>query len=143
MASPAEQCLDTKPNRCRLCRSISFADITAAGYTAFTDVRVLRDSAEISGPESCDLCALLWWSLRYEIHKIPKQKDDASHWGLRLYRNPKALIQQVDVVATDRDKSQDRIALIGPPYDGWAACNHLSVYAAPGVYTLPVAYLLH
>lgn len=49
----------------------------------------------------------------------------------------------MDVVATDRGKSYDRIALIGPPYDGWAACSHLSVYAAPGVYTLPVAYLFH
>ena len=82
-------------NLCERCQSISFDALGQSnGQMHHTQVRMLI--AEAERESGCSLCALLWWSLRYDRFRI----DDSL--PVMLYLNPpfmySAKPQQLEVV---------------------------------------------
>jgi len=136
-------------NRCSQCSTWCFDAITDVGHTVFEDVEELRASATREDHESCDVCSMLWWSLRWDHGKILGTEASQTPWNVRLYRHPLLAggasppILRIDVMVMPPDKGHDFLWVQERPWE-WhygppdakpdIARGHVTVYAGHGTY---------
>jgi hypothetical protein len=66
---------------CVLCKGITFDALGSRhGYVHCSKAQLVQFEAERK--DGCPMCALIWWSLRYDHHRIFKYSQ------IRLYLNP-------------------------------------------------------
>ena len=136
-------------SRCRNCRSLSLNDITDKGYILYPNARELRTAASDGDKAFCDVCSLVWGSLRYDIHKIPSSEDHAD-FSVRLYRNPPcsgSRFQRIDIIAMPDTLRHSLLWMpdvgglwrLGPPDEKpHIARGHVTAYAGYGAWRLLV-----
>lgn len=112
LVSPAKTKMQ---RRCKSCQSFSVCDIDDEGLLLFEDAQDLKLAA--GGGQhhpTCDLCAIMWWSLRHEWRKRPLNRGHgefiAGEFNVRVYRNPPrgaGAIQRVEILVMPPGGSRD------------------------------------
>lgn len=132
--------------RCNNCQSFSVCDIEDDGFLLLKDAQDLKLAGDGGqNRPTCDLCAILWWSLRKEWRKRPLNRGRgefvASEFIVRVYRNPPrgaGAIQRVDILVMPAGGSQgfswmpaeDGLWRIGPQdAKSWLIRSHLTVHS--------------
>lgn len=136
----------TMKRRCKNCQSVSVCDIDDNGLLLFEDAQDMKlAGGGGQNLSSCDLCAIIWWSLRYDWRKRPLNRGNgefvAGSFNVRIYRNPPraaGTIQRVDILVMPPGSSErfswmlgeQGLWHIGPPDEKpWIVRSHLTVYA--------------
>lgn len=133
--------------RCRNCQAFSVCDIEDDGLLLFEDAQELKMAAGGGGQHqsSCDLCAIIWWSLRDEWRKRPLNRGHgefiAGEFNVRIYRNPPrgaGAIRRVDILVMPPGgshklswvRAEDGSWRVGPRDEvPWLLRSHLTVYS--------------
>ncbi|KAJ0107023.1 transferase [Diaporthe amygdali] len=116
------------------------------GYLLFEDAQDMKLAGGAGqNHSSCDLCAIIWWSLRHDWRKRPLNRGHgefiAGDFNVRVYRNPPrgaGAIQRLDVLVMPPGSSrnfswspdQHGSWRIGPLDEKpWLVRSHLTVYS--------------
>ncbi|KAK2616090.1 hypothetical protein N8I77_002799 [Diaporthe amygdali] len=128
------------------CRSFSVCDIGDDGFLLFEDAQDMKLAGGAGqNHSSCDLCAIIWWSLQHDWRKRPLNRGHgefiAGDFNVRVYRNPPrgaGAIQRLDVLVMPPGSSrnfswspdQHGSWRIGPLDEKpWLVRSHLTVYS--------------
>lgn len=96
-------------DECRLCQRCELLTLDTLGqehgHLLYHHVASLRDEANREG--ACNICSLIWWSVRQDRYSI-RQDDEMP---VRLFLNPppsktREKIHRVDIIITSKDVTQ-------------------------------------
>lgn len=126
---------------CLVCQGLKLEVLKSTAFELCSDARQLRDKAEALNYTRCEMCAIIWWSLRYDQWKIPLDGSTES-WLVMLYsKSTRRSFGCVEVVAMPTKRRKDDILFMlggswhyGPPDDKpWCVRGSLAIYGIPGM----------
>lgn len=97
---------------CADCDQFNLEKLDSGPFELCSDARQLHDKSGAPGSARCEMCAIVWWSLRHDYQRIPLDAN-AESWAVVLScKRIQGAFESIEVIAMPVNRQKDHVGWV-------------------------------